>query len=72
MFKNIVPVYKGSMVRLRRGRDKWVPVTTEWCVLKLRMGERPPIWRIAANILNTQSRAADKWWSSSLRARRGT
>jgi hypothetical protein len=29
-----------------------VPVTTAWRVLRLRMGERPPIWRVAANILN--------------------
>ena len=28
--------------------------------------ERPPIWRIAANILNNQSRTADKGWSYSL------
>jgi hypothetical protein len=32
-----------------------VPVTKEWSVLWLRMGERPPIWRVAANILNKQS-----------------
>ena len=32
----------------------------------LRMEERPPMWRVAANILNRQSRTADKWWSSSL------
>ena len=30
--------------------DKWVPVTTSWRVLRLRMEERPPIWRVAANI----------------------
>jgi len=24
------------------------------------------IWRVAANILNKQSRTADKWWSSGL------
>jgi hypothetical protein len=30
------------------------------------MEERPPVWRVAANILNKQSRAADKGWSSSL------
>ena len=35
-------------------RDKWVPVTTAWPVLRLRMEERPPIWRVAANILNKQ------------------
>ena len=23
-----------------------------WCVLRLRMNERPPIWRVAVNILN--------------------
>ena len=47
-------------------RDKWVPVTTAWRVLRLRMEERPPIWRVAANILNKQSRTADEGWSSSL------
>jgi hypothetical protein len=30
------------------------------------MEERPPIRRVAANILNKQSRRADTWWSSSL------
>jgi len=30
------------------------------------MGERPPNWRVAANILNKQSRTADKGRSSSL------
>jgi hypothetical protein len=30
------------------------------------MEERPPIWRVAANILNKQSQPADKRRSSSL------
>ena len=30
--------------------DKWVPVTTAWRFLRLRMEERPPMWRVAANI----------------------
>ena len=38
----------------------WVPVTMAWRVLRLRMEERPPIWRVAANKLNKQSRTADK------------
>jgi len=29
------------------------------------MEEWPPIWRVAANILNKQSRTANKRWSSS-------
>jgi hypothetical protein len=41
-------------------RDKWVPVTTAWRVLSLRMEERPPILRVAANILHKQSQTADK------------
>ena len=49
----------------------WVPVTTAWRFLRLRMEERPPIWRVAANILNKQSRTADKRWSSSLGVGRG-
>ena len=32
----------------------WVPVTTAWRVLRLRIEERPPIWRVAANKLNKQ------------------
>ena len=43
----------------------WVPVTTAWRVLRLQMEEWPPIWRVAANKLNKQSRTADKGWSSS-------
>ena len=34
-------------------------------------GERPPIWRVAANILNKQSRTVDNGWSSSLGVGRG-
>jgi len=35
------------------------------------MEERPPIWRVAANILNKHSRTAEKVWSSSLGVGRG-
>ena len=35
------------------------------------MEERPPIWSVAANILNKQSRTADKEWPSSLGVGRG-
>jgi hypothetical protein len=45
-------------------RDKWA-VTMTWRVLRLRMEERPQICRVAANVLNKQSRTADKRWSSS-------
>jgi len=27
-------------------RDNWVPVNTAWSVLRLRMEERPVIWRV--------------------------
>jgi hypothetical protein len=52
--------------------DKFVPVTTAWCVLRLWMEERPPVWRVAANILNKQSWTTDKGWSSSLGVGRGS
>jgi len=52
--------------------DKWVPVTTAWRVLSLRMEERPPIWRVAVNIFSKQSQTTDKVWSSSLGVRRST
>ena len=54
-----------------RWRDKRVPVTTAWCVLWLRMEERPPVWRVAANIFNKQLQTPDKGWSSSLGVGRG-
>jgi hypothetical protein len=34
-------------------RDKWVPVTTAWRVLRLRMEERPPIWRVKFTLEQT-------------------
>ena len=34
---------------------KCVPVTTAWRSFRLRMQERPPLWRVTANILNKQS-----------------
>ena len=47
-------------------RDKLAPVTTSRRFLRLRMEERPLIWRLAANVLNKQSRTAEKMLSSSL------
>jgi hypothetical protein len=41
-------------------------VTTTWCVLVVCGGEGLLIWKVATNILNKQSRRADKGWSSSL------
>ena len=55
-----------AAVGMHTFRDKWVPVTTAWRVLRLRMEERPPIWRVAVKILNKQSQTADKGWSCSL------
>jgi hypothetical protein len=37
-----------------------------WRVLRLRMEERPPIWKVAVTILNKQSRTADTGWPSNL------
>jgi len=52
-------------------RNKWGSVITTWRVLRLRMEERPSVWRVAANILNKQSRTADKGRSSNLGVGRG-
>jgi len=46
-------------INSKRFRDKWVPITTAWRVLSLRMEEGHPLWKVAANILNIQSRTAD-------------
>ena len=47
-----------------------VPVTTAWCI-RSRMEERPPMWRVAANILSKQLQTANKGWFSSLGVGRG-
>jgi hypothetical protein len=52
-------------VKLINVSDKWVPVTMAWRVLRMRMEERPRIWKVTANILNKQVRTADKVWSYS-------
>jgi hypothetical protein len=52
-------------------RDKWVLVTTAWRVLRSRMEKRPQLWKVAVNILNEQSRTADKGWSFGVRVSRG-
>jgi hypothetical protein len=51
--------------------NKGVLATTAWRVLRLRMEERPPMWRMAANIFNKSLRTADKGLSSSLGVGRG-
>ena len=35
---------------MQHSQDKWVPVTTAWHVLRLRMEKQPPIWRVAVYI----------------------
>ena len=50
---------------------KWVLVTTAWRFLSLRKEERTPVWRVAANILNKQSRTPDEGWSSIMGVGRG-
>jgi hypothetical protein len=44
------------------------PVTTAWRFLG---GDGLEVWRVAANILNKQSRTTDRGWSSSLGVERG-
>jgi hypothetical protein len=42
-----------------------VRVTTAWPFLRFRKEEMSAMWRVAVNILNNLSRAADKGWVSS-------
>jgi len=60
-----------KQTKTSRYHVQWVPVTTAWRVLRLRIEERPPLSRVAANKLNKQSWTADKVWSSSLGFGRG-
>ena len=64
---NLNIINKEIMVGTKKIIFDWrVPVTTVWHILRLRMEKWLPVWRVAANILNKQSRIADKGWSSSL------
>jgi hypothetical protein len=47
-------------------RVRWVPCHHGMARPQVADGDGLQIWRVAANILNKQSRAADKGWSSSL------
>ena len=40
-------------------------------VLRLRVEERPPVWMVAANVLNKQSRTVDEGFSSKFGVGRG-
>ena len=43
-----------KLIRVVASHDKRIPASTEWRILKLRRGERSPIWRVAGNVLNNQ------------------
>jgi hypothetical protein len=55
---------------LGRPRRRW-EYNIKMDLQELGYGERPPIWRVAVNILNKQSLTVDKVWSSSLGVGRG-
>jgi hypothetical protein len=61
-----------AFLSFRYAQHQWVPVTTAWRVLGLRLNERPRRWRVTANILNKQSRTSEEGWSSSLEIGRDT
>jgi len=64
IFLRWLPDFWKTCTNLRR--EKRVPVTKAWCFDSLRLEERHPVCRVAANILNKQPRTADKGWSSNL------
>jgi hypothetical protein len=45
---------------MKYSQDKLEPDIMAWQVLRLEMEELPPIWRVAANILNKQLQITDK------------
>jgi hypothetical protein len=53
------------------GHVMWVPCHHGMVHPQVADGHGPHIWRVAANILNKQSRIADKGWSSSFGVRVG-
>jgi hypothetical protein len=52
----VLKIHLNIILPFITGPSKYVCVTTARFVLLLRMEERPTIWRVAANILNKQSR----------------
>jgi hypothetical protein len=64
------PVFYGSV--RPSGHVKWVPCHHGMARPQVADGgEGLQVWRVAANILNKQSRTADKGWPSSLGVGRG-
>jgi len=52
--------HRHQTINCSNSHNKRVPVTTARRVLSLRMEERPPTWRVAANLLNKQLWTAEK------------
>jgi hypothetical protein len=64
-------VLQVSKVNYKRN-VRWVPCHHGMARLQVADGgDGLQIWKVAANILNKQSRTADKGWSSSLGVQRG-
>ena len=49
---NIAGILEVKTKNVKDFLGKGVPITKAWRVLRLRMEEQPPIWRVAANMLN--------------------
>jgi hypothetical protein len=61
-----------SLCYLLHNRVKWVPCHHDMARPQVADGgDGLQMLRVAANILNKQSRRADMWWSSSLGVERG-
>jgi hypothetical protein len=69
LFEEINPIYTENQ---RENPVKWVPCHHGMALPQVADGgESLQIWRVAANILNKQSRTADKGWPSSSGVGRG-
>jgi len=66
------PAFYGTEMFITEVTSPRHPVTRVRRVLRSRMEERPPMWRVAANILNKQSRTADNVCTANLAAGRGS
>jgi len=65
------PIFYETRMFITKFKSARHPVTTARRVLKLRVEERPPIWREAEIILSKQLRTADMVCTSSLEVERG-